>query len=170
MRTALRLSLLGAWWLGAPGDASADRSRDEILISGMTFVSSESAGRHWVVWAEQTRFETGSEVALLDGVTIRFSDPGEQIDLTIRCSRARFVVDSESFRLDGDVRGEDSGGRRFVTDWLEFDGASRVLSTSAPVELIDAGSEYRGGGMRYDVETRRLLLSDGASMRRGGGS
>lgn len=167
-RGALCLSLFAAGSIGAPPDASAERGRDEILISDMTFVSSESGGRQWVVWAERTRFETGSEVAHLDGVTIRFNDPDEQVDLTIHCARARFVVDSESFRLDGNVRGEDSGGRRFVTDWLEFDGPRRVLSTTAPVELIEAGSEYRGGGMRYDVGARRLLLVEGASMRREG--
>ncbi len=134
----------------------------------MTFVSTEQTGRQFVVRAERARFEAGGEIAHLDGVTIRFSDESERVDLTIRCAAARFVVGSESFRLDGTVDGIDAGGRRFVTDWLEFDGAQRVLSTSAPVEITDAGAEYRGGGMRYDVATRRLYLSPGASMRRRG--
>lgn len=153
----------------APFGAGAERSRDAIEIAGMTFVSAEPTGRRWAVWAEHARYAAGEDVADLTDVTIRFEDAGDRVELTIRCSTARVEIASESFRLAGDVRGVDAHGRHFATDWLVFDGATGILSTSAAVELNDDDTAYRAGGLRYEVETRRLLLEGGTWMQRQGG-
>jgi len=155
--------------LGAPVAAGAERARESIEIAGMTFVSADPTGRRWAVWADHARYAAGDDIADLTGVTIRFQDGDDRVQLTVRCVTARVAISSESFRLDGEVRGVDATGRHFATDWLEFDGATGVLSTSAAVELNDDDAAYRAGGLRYEVETRRLLLLDGAWMQRQGG-
>jgi len=144
-----------------PGSGAAG-VEESIRIRGMTFVSDEPTGRQLVVRAARARIDPRGDRAWLDDVELRLVGAEPGLRLEVECERAEVALATEAFRLDGRVRGVDGEGRRFRTEWLEYDPATEVLRTDAPVTVLDGGAEYRGGGLEYAIAGRRVRLLDGA--------
>ena len=143
------------------GWAVPGAAAEPIRIRGMTFVAGEASGQRLVVRAERAEIEPETEVARLEDVTVRFQAAGAEAALTLRCAAGRVALAGQSFRLDGDVTGQDEAGRRFATDWLEFDGETGRLHTTAQVDVVDGSATYSGVGLEYQVDERKLRILGG---------
>jgi len=157
-------ALCGWLALAAIVTATPGRAADSIEIRGMTFVSADPNGRHLVVRAERAHVDPRDEVAWLDDVSVAVTEIAPGFGIHVQCESARVEIRDRGFRLEGRVRGVDDDGRRFATEWLEYDPEGHVLRTDAPVTVVDGASTLRGGAFVYELDERRLLLFDGATV------
>ena len=74
------------------------------------------------------------------------------------------VLGKSDFRAEGDVRGRTGDGRQFFTSWVRYDSAAQILSTDAPVRIIDGPHTLAGVGLRYNVRDGRLSITSGATV------
>ncbi len=142
---------------------SSESARSTLRLSGMTFVDSTADTNGLVLEAEQVDLPPSTNVAHLETVHVRMRDPqatGGAFEMT--CDRGDLELGSSDFRAEGDVEGLTGDGRRFFTTWVIYDSKSHVVSTEAPVRILDGGTTLRGKGFRYHVGSGRFVLTGGA--------
>ena len=157
----LAIFLFG-WSVGASAAVAAS---DRVSVEGLTFFVTESADRYFVVTAESAEFAPSQPTAMLNTVTVKLVRPRLEGPLDLRCERAKVSLYGNAFKLIGSVEGRDVDGRRFETDWLEFDKQGGRLFTFAPVRLLDGDSVVEAGALDYDLETRAIRLTGGTRVR-----
>ena len=121
----------------------------------------QSADDFFRVRAREAEIVPHTGKALLTDVTVNVVQPLSDDPLDVRSNEARVSLAGDALRMEGSVQGWDGRGRRFETDWLEYDQSRGLLFTSAPVLLFDAQSTIRANGLEYDVQTRALRLTGG---------
>ena len=144
--------------------ASAEPRSPTLDLSKMTFVASQGGESEVTVWADRARFDTAGDVAALSEVRATVSGQNEEVYFEMTCDRGELDVATNDFLAEGKVDGSMGRGMRFVVDWVRYDHAKGLLYTDAPVVITEEVGTYRGGGFRYDVESRRFRLLGGASM------
>ena len=144
---------------------SAVWAGNRVSVEGLTFFVTESPDRYFVVRAESAEFAPTQPTTVLKTVRVRLVRPRFEGPLDLRCERARVSLYGNAFKLMGSVEGRDADGRRFETDWLEFDEKGGRLFTTAPVRLIDGESVVEAGALDYDLETRAIRLTGGTRVR-----
>lgn len=148
--------------------ASAEENGRTLLLTGMTYVSSNGGFNEVILDAETARIEPEEDLAYLEGVhavlasVVAGARGRGGLDMT--CERGTIALDSGDFDAEGDVRGTTGDGRRFRTKRLHYDHATGVVTTSDPVSIRDRAGTYRGGGFRYWVRENRFQLTGGASV------
>lgn len=154
--------LVGVLVVLAALSSGGAQARDERLdIQGMTFVSGRGSANEFVVWAEVARVHRETQTADLEQIHLTVTAGERRLGVELRCRRGRLELDSNDFRLEGEVSGQTSDGRRFEVDWVGYDDSEGVLYSDAPVVIRDAGGVYRGGGFRFDIRERRFRLLAG---------
>lgn len=147
----------------APAPVFRKNERSTLRLSGMTFVDSTADTNGLVLEAERVDLPPSTDVAHLEGVHVRMRDPaaaGGAFEMT--CERGDLELGSSDFRAEGDVEGLTGDGRRFFTPWVVYDSEKNVVSTEAPVRILDGGTTLRGRGFRYHVGSGRFVLTGGA--------
>jgi LPS export ABC transporter protein LptC len=142
---------------------NSENTRPTLRLSGMTFVDSTADTNGLVLEAERVDLPPSTNVAHLETVQVRMRDPqasGGAFEMT--CERGDLELDSSDFRAEGDVQGLTGDGRRFFTTWVVYDSKRHVVSTEAPVRILDGGTTLRGKGFRYHVGSGRFVLTGGA--------
>ncbi|MEE3326223.1 MAG: LPS export ABC transporter periplasmic protein LptC [Myxococcota bacterium] len=151
------------------GDAQSlakrpDWGPEALTLNGITFTASGGSAADFTVWAERAQVDPSSEELWLEqvGLTIHASTQREAVE--IRCVEGHFLMKTESFRLQGNVRGRIGVDRIFRAQWVAYDEQNELLYSEAPVEVEEAGSVYRGGGFRYAVADGILELVSGVQV------
>lgn len=128
-------------------------------IEGMTFVGSRGSVRELVVRARTARLRTDENVAELVDVDAQVSAGGDVSQgFTLTCARARFDLDTNDFRAEGNVQGVTSDGQHYAAPWVRYVHAEGLLYTDEPVRLEDDSGSFRGDGFRYHLTDRRFQL------------
>lgn len=153
---------MAGWLLALCIAAPAVASTDFIEISGMTFVASRNSRNEVVVWAEKARVDMVSQTAHLEQIHVSFSSEGSRLEVELRCATGDLDLATNAFRLEGNVEGRTRDGWRFEAEWIAYDDATSLLYSDAPVVIRERGGLYEGGGLRYELTTRRLRLLRGA--------
>ena len=156
--------LIGLCVLAAPVVGLADpiQGSHHIEISGLTFVVDRGATSELVVWSERAHYDPMAQAVRLEQVHISVGPELDRRGLMIRSDTGVLALGSDHFRLQGNVSGVTDDGRRFETEWLEYNDARKLLFSDAPVTIREAGGVYRGGGLQYEIEARRFRLLGGA--------
>ncbi len=161
---SLRRSLAGGALALLCASAPATAETEVARFSNITFTGSEGARNELVLTAERVEMRPGGDRAQLEGVRVRMeADDGERA-LTMRCLRGELDLDSNSFRAEGDVEGVTGDGRQFFTSWLRYESDRALVSTEAPVRILDGDRTMLGRGFRYHVREARFLLIGGATV------
>lgn len=130
----------------------------------MTFTSTGGDAADFTLWADRAQMDVREGEIWLEQVNLTIhGEPGRPA-VELRCEEGHFELDTEAFRLSGDVRGRMGLERRFRGDWVAFDEERGILYSDAPVVVEDEGSIYRGGGFRYEVDEGRLELVEGVQV------
>ena len=153
--------------LGLPGSADPTQNDAPALsVSGLTFTATGNEEADFTLWADRATMDGRAKHIWLEQVNLTVHADGDRPAVELRCSEGYFEVDSEAFRLVGDVRGQMGSGRRFWADWVAYDEEQGILYSDAPVVFEEKESAYRGGGFRYNVAEDRLELVDGVQVLR----
>lgn len=149
---------------GQAGPTRPDWGRDFLTLEGLTFTSSGGSGASFTVWAERAHLDPDGQELWLEqvGLTIHASSGREAVEL--RCVEGFFELESESFRLRGNVRGRIGAEQIFRGQWVAYDEARDLLYSDAPVEVEEGGALYQGGGFRYRVADGVLELVSGVQV------
>ena len=139
-------------------------SADKAILRGFTFMVTKSAVDFFRVRAQEAEIVPDTGQAVLTDVTVNVVQPLSEDPLDVHSNQARVSLAGDALRMEGEVEGWDGKGRRFETDWLEYDQSRGLLFTSAPVILFDAESTIRANGLEYDVQTRALRLTGGTQV------
>jgi len=165
---ALAAASLGASLLCvAPAAAleGVDDNNSALRMSKMTFLDARDGHTEVVLDAERVYLPPRSDVAQLEGVQVRMAQARSVGDsLVMTCERGDMVLGKSDFRAEGDVRGRTGDGRRFFTSWVRYDSEAQVLTTDAPVRIIDGAHTLAGVGLRYSVRDGRLAITSGATV------
>jgi LPS export ABC transporter protein LptC len=129
-----------------------------LRVSGMTFVGSRGDQSELVVRSDTAFFHPDSGLADLEVVRAQVSDAKKGDSFQMECDRAELDVETNDFTATGNVRGLTGDGQRYSAPWVRYEHAASMLSTDAPVTLVDVGGTFRGDGFRYHVEERRFEL------------
>lgn len=149
---------------GAPGTAQDPPGLlpSELVLTGMTWLSSENGVNELVVSAARAQMQSGAELARLSGVHARMGSlaPGGAAGggMSLRCAAGRFDLQSRDFEASGAVRGATADGRRFRTERLSYRAAEGRAFGEGRVELRDATGAYEGDGFEFWVRENRFVL------------
>jgi len=131
----------------------------ELVLSGMTFVGSESGTPDLVLAARQARIVHDGDVAHLAEVHLDAAGDDGASSLVLTCDRAELDLNTSDFDAQGNVQGRTADGHRFRTEAASFDHANRVIEGSAPVDIVDPhGTRLQGQGFRYEVRSQRMRM------------
>jgi LPS export ABC transporter protein LptC len=158
-------ALAAAFLLSASLPATAqDVARDSTLRLGrMTFVATRADTNEVVLEASRVLIPPRSNVAQLEEVHVRMRNPsGMRDSFVLTCDQGDLALDSADFRAEGNVEGETGDGRRIYTTWLRYDSDGGVVSTDAPVRIVDGQRTVSGRGFQYHVRDGRFVLKGGA--------
>ena len=159
--------MLLACALALPGSADPTQENASALaVLGLTFTATGSEEADFTLWADRGYMDGRAKQIWLEQVNLTVHADGDRPAVKLRCSEGYFEVDSEAFRLMGDVRGHMGSGRRFWADWVAYDDERGILYSDAPVLFEEKESAYRGGGFRYNVAEDRLELVHGVQVLR----
>jgi len=149
---------------GAPGGAQDPPGLlpSELVLTGMTWLSSEDGVNQLVVSAARAQMQSGTELARLSAVHARMGSlaPGGAAGggMSLRCEAGRFNLQSRDFEASGAVRGATADGRRFRTERLSYRAAEGRAFGEARVSLRDSTGAYEGDGFEYWVRENRFVL------------
>ena len=146
--------------LGAPSRAASD----VLHLAGMTFVGSRGSANALVLEAEHARLRTEDRVAFLERVKVQAAETDVAGSFRMTCDEAELDLETSSFLAKGNVRGLTGDGRQFQTTWARFDQEQSVVWSDAPVTIRDGEAHFEGGGFRYHLRERRMVLSGGARL------
>jgi LPS export ABC transporter protein LptC len=156
---------LGLVLLAFAASASAARGASDVLrLDGMTFVGSRGSSAALVLEAEQAHLRTEDRRAFLERVKVQAAETDVAGSFRMTCDEAELDLETSSFLAKGDVRGQTGDGRTFRTTWARFDQEQGVVWTDAPVTISDGEARFEGGGFRYHLRERRMVLSGGARL------
>lgn len=153
-------ALCAAAW-AAPGAARAQEG-PTLRLAEMTFVASRDAVNELVVQAENMVVPPPGDVANLETVRMVMRNPGGRSSFEMTCRSSDLELESADFVARGDVQGRTADGRRFFTEWLHYHNGSGVVSSDAPVRIVDGGHVISGRGFVYHVADGRFVLKGGA--------
>ena len=162
-RTATAVLALSAFaLLGA--DSPPSRSTSKLHVTGMTFVSSRGSASELVLNAQRAELRPDTNLAVLDDVHVRATDPDQARSFDMRCNRGELDVETNDFLAEGDVSGTTGDGQRYRTAWVRYDHERGLLYTDAPVAMEDGSGSFRGDGFRYDTRKRSFRLLGNVSV------
>ncbi len=146
----------------------APKDHAGVKLSGMTFVSSENGVSEVIVRAAEAYVDPEKNVVFLQGMDVTTtSSQGGEVEFEMSCDEGELDLETNDFIARGDVRGKTIDGRRFSTEWARYEEDRALVSTDAPVVLVEEGGTLRGGGFKYWVAEGRLKLTGGATMIQG---
>lgn len=148
----------GAGELDLPGPQGGAPTSQELRAVGMTYVGNRGEGSELVLNSRFATLYTDRDLADLVDVRAVFTDDADGESFEMTCDRAALNVETNDFRAEGDVHGTTSEGQRYTAPWVEYDHASGLLSSDAPVVMVDGAETYRGVGFEYQVEDRTFKL------------
>ncbi len=163
MKPALVCGVLLAGTLLAAVSA-AERPGYALKLTGMTFVVTRGNVNVMVLEADRVHLPADADKAKLERVKGRLEGEKGEGGFTLTCDRAELDLNSQNFRAEGHVRGVTGDGRRLSTTWLTYDGEKHLISTDAPVEIVEGSRRMRGRGLRYYVDDGRFRLLGGATV------
>ncbi len=141
------------------GLACAAHAESELVLSSMTYVSSDAGASEVVLEATTARIEPGSDVARLEEVSLDAAGDDGESSLVMTCDRAELDLATSDFHADGNVVGRTADGHRFTTGSATFEHGPRVIHTDARAQIVDpTGTRLTGQGFRYDVRARRMIM------------
>jgi LPS export ABC transporter protein LptC len=157
----------GAAFAAAPSELAVDDAsgrETELRATGMTFVGSRDDRSELVVHSEVAIFFPDRDLADLEGVhaVVTDKDDGDSFEMT--CERAKLDIATNDFRAEGRVRGSTADGQRYSAPWVEYDHASGVLRTDAPVRMVDDTGTFSSDGFRYHVSERKFQMLGNVSV------
>jgi len=163
------LLALGTWWLVknapkavVPTEASAPRSDPDYTMSGFSVQRFAPDGRLVVrIEGRQMRHYPDTDRTEIDTVTIRaYAPDGRETVATARQAQAN--GDGSEVQLLGgaQVRSRTPGGTPVEIDseFLHLFTRTERVQTHLPVKVLQAGNEFRAGGLVYDNLAQRLDL------------
>jgi len=134
----------------------------ELVLTGMTWISSEDGVNELVVSAARAQMQSGAELARLWEVNARMGSlaPGGAAGggMALRCESGRFDLRSRDFEASGAVRGATADGRRFRTERLSYRAAEGRAFGETRVFLRDDSGAYEGDGFEFWVRENRFVL------------
>ncbi len=147
-----------------PAAARAAGPQTTLTISNMTFVSSRSGTSEVIVHAAEARTVPEESKVLLEKMDVKMTSTADASEFWMNCDQGELFFDSNDFMARGNVRAGTADGRRLETDWAYFEDAKGLVSTEAPVLMVEQTGVLRGGGFQYWVGEARLLVTGGATM------
>jgi LPS export ABC transporter protein LptC len=136
----------------------------ELRAVGMTYVGSRGPTSELVLNARFATFYPDRDFADLSEVRAVFTDDADGENFEMTCDHAELNVETNDFRAEGQVRGTTSSGQQYAAPWVEYDDASGLLHTDAPVVMVDETGTFRGVGFVYRVEDRTFKLLGNVSV------
>lgn len=133
----------------------------ELVLTGMTWLSSENGVNELVVSAARAQMQSGTELARLSGVHARMGSLAGGVaegGMSLRCAAGRFDLQSRDFEASGAVRGATADGRRFRTERLSYRAAEGRAFGEGRVALRDSTGAYEGDGFEFWVRENRFVL------------
>jgi LPS export ABC transporter protein LptC len=133
----------------------------DLVLSGMTYVSSDAGEPGLRLAARQARIVHDGDVAQLAGVHLDAAGDDGASSLVLTCDRAELDLATSDFQARGNVRGRTADGHRFRTEAASFDHALRVIEGNAHVDIVDPnGTRLQGQGFRYEVRSQRMRMKN----------
>ena len=111
-----------------------------------------------VVYSEAATFHPDRDIAHLVDVRAVVTDDDEGDSFEMTCDRAELNIETNDFHAEGRVRGTTADGQRYSAPWVEYDHEAGLLTTDAPVVVVDTTGTFRGEGFRYHVHERRFRM------------
>ncbi len=128
------------------------------MLHGVVLEGYAAGSSEFRVRADSAQLDPVARIARLVQVEIEFADR-QSGPVHVQAAQGEFALDRDDFALRGGVVGETSEGERFETEELRYDDATRSLRSDVPVRMVRSNLEFRGRGMRLDVDSRRLRFS-----------
>lgn len=157
------IAALGLFGFALAASGARDHS-DVLRLDGMTFVGSRGSSTDLVLEAEHAHLRTQDRLAFLEVVKVQANETGVAGSFRMTCDEAELDLETSSFLAKGNVLGRTGDGRRFQTSWARFDHDQGVVWTDAPVTISEGEARFEGGGFRYHLRERRMVLSGGARL------
>lgn len=146
-------------------DEARATSAASLRFAAMTFVATRGDDHEMVLRAEKAHLPPGSEVAELEGVHVVMENPGgTRNSFEMTCQRGDLELQTANFRAEGEVEGRMADGRRIFTPSLDYDSDTGMVTSDAPVRILEGGHTMRGRGFRYNIRDGRFVLRGGASI------
>lgn len=136
-----------------------------LRFGDMTFVASHGDHTEVLVEARNMLVPPGAETASMEGVFLQMNDPktGKRA-FEMTCDKGDLEIETSNFRAEGNVQGRTADGRRIFTTWLTYDSERNLISTDAPVRIVDGHHQLQGHGFSYYLKDSRFVLKGGASI------
>jgi LPS export ABC transporter protein LptC len=136
-----------------------------LRFGGMTFVASHGDRTEILVEARNMLVPSGAETASLEEVHLVMSHPesGKRA-FEMTCDQGDLEFETSNFLAEGNVEGRTADGRLIFTPWLRYDSDRDVISTDAPVQIVDGSHRLKGRGFVYHLKDSRFVLKGGASI------
>jgi LPS export ABC transporter protein LptC len=141
-----------------PPVASPSTLRPQTLLEGVVLEGYAAGSDEFRVQAASAEVDPIGSVARLTQVRIEFADPQSGL-VVVRAGEGEFALARDDFALRAGVVGDTGAGEHFETEDLRYEDASRSLRTESPVRMTRSNLEFRGSGMRFDVDSRRLRFT-----------
>lgn len=143
--------------------AHAESESPELIIDGMTFVSSRDDANEVVLESDRAIYRSDDDWVELEGVRAEVTR-SKDFAFDVRCRSGELDLKTNDFIARGNVTGRTESGQEFTTDWVRYEHDEGVLYTTEAVVIREGTGTYRGGGFRYLVRERRFKLLEGASV------
>jgi LPS export ABC transporter protein LptC len=160
-RRALAVVLLAgsAACAGDPPPVSTPPTlRPQTLLEGVVLEGYAAGSDEFRVEAASAEVDPIASVARLTQVQIEFADR-QSGTVLVRAGEGDFAMARDDFTLRKGVVGDTGAGDHFETEDLRYEAATRSLRTESPVRMTRSNLEFRGQGMRFDVDSRRLRFT-----------
>ena len=129
----------------------------DLAMQKINYTETQDGQRKWSVQADSATHDFKENSAVIENIRMVIYDLKDG-DMIVTAREGRLNMTDGLVLLRGDVVLENVNGQSVLTDELEFDDNTNLLSTGKAVQVVSDDVNLSGVGMRYDLDRKSLKL------------
>jgi LPS export ABC transporter protein LptC len=132
----------------------------DLGLDKVHYSQNENGIESWVLDAERAAYQRKEEELALTGVELTFFNAGRFGNVKLNAAGGILHQKQKKIDLKGDVRIVTTTGERYQSETLHYDYASRLATTSDPIEMQSRQLKITGQGMALDLAKGTLRVHE----------
>lgn len=134
------------------------QARQDIgLHQEVTIILTRNGRREWVLFGDTASYRKGEEAFYIGGLKgAVYQEQGDSVG--IQGARGRYDIKARAMRLQGNVICRWSNGVTLATDHVDYETATSIARTEAPVLITGQGFKLTGQGLTANLKTQEMVI------------
>lgn len=130
----------------------------DLALEKIHYTQTEGGRRRWTLDADSAEYQREAGLISLQNVTMVFFEVGRFAEVKMTADKGLFNQQQEQIEVWGDVEIATDQEQYFYTERLQYEQASKRVSSDQRVRMVSPQLELAGEGFLFDLQTSRMSI------------